>query len=83
MLVLIVQGFLKVPSLHALAPNGNEPPFVVAQVAAMTFSFVLGVVAAFKFRPAPRRPPSAIDDQGPPENEAAVAGGFFQTVADS
>jgi hypothetical protein len=52
-LVLIVQGFMKVASLHALAPNGNEPPFIVAQALAMLFFFVLGVIAAFKFRPAP------------------------------
>jgi len=30
--VLIVQSFLKVPALNALAPNGNEPPFLIAQV---------------------------------------------------
>jgi hypothetical protein len=29
--VLVVQAFLKVPALNALAPNGNEPPFAVAQ----------------------------------------------------
>ena len=29
--VLIVQSFLKVPALNVLAPNGNEPPFLVAQ----------------------------------------------------
>jgi len=50
-LVLIVQAFLKVPSLHALAPSGNEPPFVVAQSAALVVLFVLGLIAAFRFRP--------------------------------
>jgi hypothetical protein len=50
-LVLIVQGFMKVASLHALAPNGNEPPFIVAQAVAMVFFLVLGLIAAFKFRP--------------------------------
>lgn len=29
--VLVVQSFLKVPALNALAPNGNEPPFLIAQ----------------------------------------------------
>jgi len=24
--VLIAQSFMKVPALHALAPNGSEPP---------------------------------------------------------
>ena len=31
--VLIVQLFLKVPALHALAPKGSEPPFAAAQLA--------------------------------------------------
>jgi len=30
--VLVVQMFLKVPGLHALAPKGNEPPFLIAQL---------------------------------------------------
>src|SRR5260370_21606677 len=30
--VLIVQSFLKVPALHAMAPTENEPPFVISQV---------------------------------------------------
>ena len=29
--VLVVQSFLKIPALHALAPKGNEPPFAIAQ----------------------------------------------------
>jgi uncharacterized membrane-anchored protein YitT (DUF2179 family) len=29
--VLVVQAFLKVPALHALAPNGKEPPFAIVQ----------------------------------------------------
>ena len=53
-LVLIVQGFMKVPALHALAPKGNEPPFIVAQAAAMLVFLVLGVIAGLKFHPAPR-----------------------------
>jgi hypothetical protein len=51
--VLIVQSFLKVPFLHALAPNGNEPPFLIAQAATLVIFLVLGIVAAIKFRPAP------------------------------
>jgi hypothetical protein len=49
--VLIAQGFMKVASLHALAPNGSEPPFLIAQSAALVFLAVFGVIAAFKFRP--------------------------------
>jgi hypothetical protein len=52
--VLIVQGFLKVASLHALAPNGNEPAFLIAQGAVLVLLVVLGLSAAFKFRPGPR-----------------------------
>jgi hypothetical protein len=40
--VLIVQSFLKVPSLHALAPNGNEPPFAVAQLVLLVAIIGLG-----------------------------------------
>lgn len=31
--VLVVQAFLKVPALNALAPTGTEPPFLMAQAA--------------------------------------------------
>jgi hypothetical protein len=49
--VLIAQAFMKVPFLHPLAPNGNEPPFLIAQSAALVIFVVLGLIAAFKFRP--------------------------------
>lgn len=49
--VLIVQLFGKVPSLHALAPTGSEPPFVVTQTAALAIFLVLGIAAAMRFRP--------------------------------
>jgi hypothetical protein len=51
--VLIVQAFQKVPSLHAMAPNGNESPFLIAQGLVLALFVVLGIVAAAKFRPAP------------------------------
>jgi hypothetical protein len=50
--VLIFQSFQKVPSLHALAPTQSEPPFLIAQVAALGIFLVLGIVAALRFRPA-------------------------------
>lgn len=31
-LVTIAQSFLKLPGLHALAPNGSEPPYLVVQL---------------------------------------------------
>jgi hypothetical protein len=50
--VLIVQSFQKVPFLHVLAPTqSNEPPFLIAQTAALAIFVVLGVIAALKFRP--------------------------------
>jgi hypothetical protein len=50
--VLIVQGFMKVPFLHDLAPNGSEPPFVATQAFVLLAFIVLGVLAAMRFRPA-------------------------------
>ena len=47
--VLVVQSFLKVPALHALAPNGSEPPFLIAQLIVMAIFIGLGISAAKKF----------------------------------
>ena len=49
--VLVVQLFLKVPSLNALAPNGNEPPFAITQAIVLVFFAVAGFLANRKFRP--------------------------------
>jgi len=43
--VLVVQSFLKVPTLHALAPNGNEPPFALAQGTLLVLMVGLGYFA--------------------------------------
>jgi hypothetical protein len=40
--VLVVQSFLKIPALHVLAPNGNEPPFAAAQGAVLIACVALG-----------------------------------------
>ena len=40
--VLVVQGFLKIPGLHALAPLGKEPPFAIAQGVVLLASIALG-----------------------------------------
>jgi Na+/H+ antiporter NhaC len=55
--VLVAQLFLKVPVLKALAPKGNEPPFMVAQGVVLVAFIVVGALAASRFRPA--TPPSA------------------------
>ena len=56
--VLVVQAFLKAPALHALAPKGNEPPFLIAQLALLAIFVLLTIVAARRFGCLPlRRPP--------------------------
>jgi MFS family permease len=47
--VAVVQSFLKVPALKALAPTQKESPFVVAQLAVMVLFIVLGTVAVKEF----------------------------------
>jgi hypothetical protein len=49
--VAVVQAFLKVPSLNALAPTQSEPPFLVAQLFVMAIFVALCVVAIRSFRP--------------------------------
>jgi hypothetical protein len=48
--VLIVQLFLKVPALNALAPTQSEPPFLIAQLVALLLFLGLGIRATMKFR---------------------------------
>jgi hypothetical protein len=50
--VLIAQLFQKVPSLHALAPTGTEPPFAIAQGVVLVLFVIAGVLSALRFRPA-------------------------------
>ena len=49
----VVQAFLKLPALHALAPQQNEPSFVVAQLLVLALFVLLTVVAVKRFRPEP------------------------------
>jgi len=53
--VAVVQAFLKVPALTALAPKQAEPPFVVTQVVVLVLFIVLTIVAAKRFRSEPVR----------------------------
>jgi len=46
----VVQAFLKLPGLHALAPQQTEPPFVVAQLLVLALFVVLTAVAVKRFR---------------------------------
>jgi len=52
--VLIIQSFLKVPALHALAPSvpPAEPPFAVAQGVVLVFFVIVIIGALRRFRPA-------------------------------
>ncbi len=49
--VLIVQSFQKIGALKALAPTQTEPPFAIAQAAALLIFVVLGSLAVRRFRP--------------------------------
>jgi len=48
--VAVTQAFLKVGFLHALAPTGKEPPFLVAQAVALTLFLVSGLIALRRYR---------------------------------
>ena len=49
----VVQAFLKVPALHAMAPTQTEQPFKLTQLIVLALFVLLGIVAAIRFRPAP------------------------------
>src|SRR5260221_10141303 len=46
----VVQAFQKIPSLHTLAPKGNEPPFGIAQLVVLVLFVVLGAMPTKRFR---------------------------------
>ena len=48
----IVQAFQKLPALKALAPTQAEPPFAIAQLAALVLFIVIAVFASRRFMPA-------------------------------
>jgi hypothetical protein len=50
--VTVVQLFLKIPALHALAPMGSEPAFGVTQLVVLALFAWLGFVSVRRFRPA-------------------------------
>jgi len=45
----VVQAFQKIGPLHQLAPNGSEPPFIVAQLAVLIAFAALGICAVRRF----------------------------------
>jgi len=48
--VLVVQSFMKVPALKALAPTQSEPPFVITQGIVLLLFVVLGFSGVKRFR---------------------------------
>lgn len=42
MVVLVVQSYQKIPALHALAPNGNEPAFLATQLVVLAATLFTG-----------------------------------------
>jgi hypothetical protein len=51
--VLVVQAFLKIPALHALAPKGSERPFAIAQGIVLVLFILAGSLTVRRFRPLP------------------------------
>ncbi len=53
--VLVIQSFLKIPALHALAPSvpPAEPSFAVVQGIVLIFFIIVIIGAVRRFRPAP------------------------------
>jgi hypothetical protein len=51
--VLVIQSFLKVPALHALAPSvpPSEPPFAIAQGIVLVFFIIVIIGAIRRYRP--------------------------------
>ena len=54
--VLVVQSFLKLPPLKALAPTQSEPPFVVVQGIVLVLFIGLGFWALRAFHPLANAP---------------------------
>jgi len=53
--VLVIQSFLKVPALHALAPSvpPSEPPFAIVQGIVLVFFIIVIIGAIRRYRPVP------------------------------
>jgi hypothetical protein len=49
--VLVVQSFVKVSALNALAPTQSEPPFAITQAAVLVIFILIALIAVVRFRP--------------------------------
>jgi MFS family permease len=70
--VLIVQCFLKIPALHALAPTQTEPPFEITQLAVLALFIVLTILALIRFHPNE-------SNRNSPLKDAFLTSQFFST----
>src|SRR6516164_2229147 len=48
--VLVVQSFVKVAALNALAPTQTEPPFAITQAVVLAIFILITLIAVIKFR---------------------------------
>ena len=53
--VLVIQSFVKIPALHALAPSvpPSEPPFAIVQGIVLVFFVIVIIGAIRRYRPMP------------------------------
>jgi hypothetical protein len=49
--VLVVQSFVKVSALNALAPTQSEPPFATTQTVVLAIFILIAIIAMSRFRP--------------------------------
>ena len=49
--VLVVQSFVKVSALNALAPTQTEPPFAITLALVLAIFVLIALIAISKFRP--------------------------------
>jgi len=49
--VLVVQSFVKVSALNAMAPTQTEPPFAITQAAVLAIFILITLIAVINFRP--------------------------------
>ena len=49
--VLVVQSFVKVSALNALASTQSEPPFAITQAVVLAIFILIALIAVVKFRP--------------------------------
>jgi len=54
--VAVVQSFLKIPALNAMAPTQTEPPFKITQLVVLILFIVLGIATTVRFHDEVVRP---------------------------